>query len=470
MAAPNIKSELQAVAKGLSAGKCDVPRMRRLTQHPDWGQVPSMARSFTWAMIGLCDYDSLHEAAQKATAEPETPAMAWIVRFTDSVRRDDFTDAVTALAAAVERKDETFTLFDDDVYKVARETRDDRALFRRFAGLLDRAAWRPEEPLAGGDWIWAGYAAILADEGDKAQAWRIASRVTEPEELLKMRLDKRFDPVVAIDASRFDVVAAAEGRLKAYRDALAKNPRDGTAATYAVAMLRILGRHAEALTLVDSTLAQSGKITTHDGDDQRVWLANDRALVLFELGRFDEAVAAMEAAAAKDEDGGPNVSQAINLSGLQNSTGRFGAALATLSVFDKEKRSVSPYGLMWIEAERACALFGLGRGAEAAPAMAYTAEHAKENDGARAKALLCADDQAALATAVRERLASADRRDEALMWLSRYKWTATRTAFDLQLGDRLEALRQRPDVRAAIDTAGRIQDVPVHVGPMIDVY
>lgn len=469
-AEPAVWREFRGVGEALTAGRCDAPRTRKLIARRDFNKLSGAARSVAYSGLAICEPASLQDAAMKAAAEPDALALAWSVRFLAAVERKDMPDALEALGKAVDRKaDGTLTLFSDEfVYRVARDLRDDSDAFRQFAAELDRAGWTATQPYYDGDFIWARYAAMLLEAGDDLHAWRIGSRVNEPEELIRMSLDRRFDKIMAIDSQRFDVVVAAEAALTRARAIVEASPLDGSAVTIASNMLRLLGRQAEALALIDETLARPGDIRDFRGEDHRNWLINDRALTLMELGRFDEGVDAMTKAATLKERGAVNVSQVINLSGLQISAGRFDAALATLATAaDGMTGKVSPYGSMWVAAEQACAYQGLGRATEAALALAVTAAEANENHGAHAKALLCVGDLDALAAAYKARLDAPSSRSAALLQLSRFR-DPPLTAFDAELGRRMERLRVRPDIRAAVDAVGRTKDFPFQSGSLID--
>lgn len=471
-AEPNLLREFGVIGKALTEGKCDIPRIRRLLERSDFQTLNGGARSLAYTALAACDDGGRHEAVLKATAEPEAVALAWSLRFLDADMRKDWADAVTSIGKAVDRKtDGTLTFFSDDVvYEVGRGVRDDADAFRRYAAELDRGDWKAADRYYRGDWIWARYAGLLAQAGDRTHAWRIASRVGEPGELLRMSLDKRYDAIAEVDPSRFEMVAATEAELARVQALAAADPRDGSGVSTVVSMLRMLGRQQEALALLDRTLALPGKIVGTRGDDHRNWLINDRALVLLELGRFDEGVAAMQAAAGLSERGGVNVSQTINLSGVQVSGGHFEAALKTLGEGEAAMQGkVSPYGRMWIAAERTCAEAGLGRKADAARSLAAAAAEAKENPSAYAKALLCAGDLDGLAAAFKARLADPSTRGAALTQLSRFR-EPPMTPFDAEMSRRMETLRTRPDVKAAIAEVGRIKDVPLQSGALIDGY
>lgn len=471
-AEPDLTKEFAVIGKALTEGRCDVPRIRKFLDRADFQNLTGTARSLAYSALGVCDRSGLHEAVLKATAEPDAASLAWSLRFLDAAERKDMPDALRSIRAAVDRKsDGTLTFFSDDlVYQVARELRDDATGFRAYAAELDRADWKTSDPHYRGDFVWARYAGLLADAGDRTHAWRVASRVTEPGELLRMSLDKRYDAIVAVDPERFDIPASAEAELMRAQDLLARNPRDGTAVSHVLGLLRMLGRQQAALDLVDKTLAIEGAVLSYRGDDHRNWLLNDRALVLLELGRFDDAVAAMENAANLSERGGPNVSQTINLAGFQVATGRFEAALKTLASGEQSMQAnVTPYGRMWIAAERACAYQGLGRKDEAARAVAATAAQAKDNHGAHAKALLCVGDLDGAAAAYKARLADAGTRAAALTQLSRFLQPPL-TPFDAEMHRRLETLRSRADIQAAVAEVGRTRDFQIQSGSLVDGY
>lgn len=471
-AAKTGSEELAALAHAVDQAGCDADRAKRLTRRKDFDQMGSAERSLAWSIVAMCDPKAQEDALLKATVEPDALAFAWSMRAADLARRGKLTEAVAALDNAVDRRsDETFTLDDDFAFDLAQALRGDDQTYSRYAWALYRADWRPKDPFYGGDWIWVKLARLLVEAGQADSARQVLERVEAPEDLLGVSLDKRFDGLGA-PPERFELVGVTERVLAEHRSLLAERPRDGMGIITVSMRLRMLGRQQEALELVDQALATAELIFDDDGGDHRNWVVNERAVLLMELGRHDEAVRAMQAAAQMKESGeATNVSQTINLASFLNSAGRHDEAIAVLAAFDRLPTKVaSPYGWMWIWTERTCAYTRLGRQQEAANALALTSANAKENQKARLKALLCVGDTEGAAQSLMTRLEDREDRIRALITLSRYKVPAARTAFGGELAAQMEKVRARPDVLQAVAAVGRTREISLFSTGAMDAF
>lgn len=122
----------------------------------------------------------------------------------------------------------------------------------------------------------------------------------------------------------------------------------------------------------------------------------------------------------------------------------------------------SPYGDMWIASVRACAAAQLGDAALRETAMAFLREHVEDNYAAMARANLCVDDLDAAAALYVQRLNDLDQRSSALLALQRYQAPpGSALPYDGVLRQRLDRVRERADVQAAVAAVGRIEDVPL---------
>ena len=180
------------------------------------------------------------------------------------------------------------------------------------------------------------------------------------------------------------------------------------------------------------------------------------------LGRYDEMVEAFRKGAAAGEDGTPNVSQVINLAQAQNAFGRGDEALRTLAAFADGRKS-SPYGEMEMRFARGCAQAVAGRPAEAVADVAFAKAHDKDHGEALADLLLCLGDMDGAAAAFIARLDDPDRRADALEQLSDYDDPPVALPPD-PINSRLDALKARPDVKAAIARAGGTRRFHVQAG------
>lgn len=124
----------------------------------------------------------------------------------------------------------------------------------------------------------------------------------------------------------------------------------------------------------------------------------------------------------------------------------------------------SPYGDMWIADVRACAAAQLGDATLQETSMAFLREHADDNIAAVTHASLCVNDLDGAAALYIRRLADPEQRSGALLALQRYRLPpGSSLPFNIVLLERLEQVRARPDVQAAIEAVGRIEDVPLQI-------
>ncbi|MBX9745854.1 MAG: hypothetical protein K2X34_03065, partial [Hyphomonadaceae bacterium] len=157
------------------------------------------------------------------------------------------------------------------------------------------------------------------------------------------------------------------------------------------------------------------------------------------------------------EDGQWSVSQVINFASMLSAEGRPQDALEVLRTVG----SASDYGDMWIAAVRACAASQLGDSDLRDTALSFLRENADDNISAAARGLLCANDLDRAAALYIRRLADPEQRGDALLALQRYTQPPNVLPHNRALAERLEQVRARADVQAAIAAVGRIEEVPL---------
>lgn len=329
----------------------------------------------------------------------------------------------------------------------------------------DVLAALPYAPEEGGtdDSLRMDHALLLLTAGQVDRARERVASVIDPRQVMIMRVDRRFDALRQDPAfaSRLDLRAAAEADLVRSRARADADPVKLQGFLDVAQSLRSLGRNEEALALLDHhvTRAQApGGGGYEDVADTLNWLLNERAYILYELDRPDEAREAFGLSIAVRERGDWSVSQVINFASMLVSEQRPRDALEVIQTVGE----ASPYGDMWIASTRACAAAQLDDAALQETAMTFLREHTDDNYAAMARANLCVNDLDAAAALYIRRLEDIGERSKALLALQRYQAPpGSALPYDAVLRERLDRVRERADVQAAVAAVGRIEDVPL---------
>ncbi|HXI88087.1 MAG TPA: hypothetical protein VNH64_11545 [Parvularculaceae bacterium] len=336
----------------------------------------------------------------------------------------------------------------------------------RFLQALFAADYRPPDPADRIDGVRIEYIHLLLENRWKADAVEQIRLIADPTIVAEFLFDKSYDdlarfPGMPTVGSVAELVAAEVARAK---EIATNNPGSMNAAVREIQALRMAGMFDAAATRAAAVVsaAESPDAPSKFADyvDMAPWLYNEYADALYDVGKDDEARAAFSKAATFDENGAPNVSQTINFAEMLFGEGRFDEAQSTIAKLDR--RFASPYGKMWASAARVC-IKAFKRTLKAGDAdLAFVKANAAENGAAFAKAMLCIDDEDAVAAQLIQRLEDPFRRAAALRPLQNTIDPPHSLPIDIELNRRAEAVAARPEVAAAIDKAGRILDLPFY--------
>ena len=308
------------------------------------------------------------------------------------------------------------------------------------------------------------HAQLLLARGDIETARARLATVTDLTLLARLRVERKFD-VLRGDRdfeAQLDLEAAAERNIETSRALMTAQPDVLELVENHVSALHAARRPADALAAADAAIAKhaANPAAYKDADDQLRWLLNRRGYLLYDLGRIAEAHASLAEAAGLNEHGDPNVSNIINYTLMLVDEGAKAEAAELLPKIGK----ASPYGQGWIESARTCLGVQLQDEAMQKAGLDWLREHEADNRPAYSRALLCAnalDDSAAYFV---KRLNNPEARGEALMALQEYDYpNAAHLPVLKVLRQRLETVRARPEVRAAVEAVGRIERIPVHL-------
>ena len=313
----------------------------------------------------------------------------------------------------------------------------------------------------GADSLWYELALLHVERGELEAAKVAIDSVHTPVEVIKMRADRRFDGLVDPGSPRFDVLRIANAHADNLRVKAMLDPERLDVLMELTYALLVLDRADEVLTMTDAALAlieASGpEGTMFESMADRVWLMNNRAIALRRMQRTDEALEQMLVASTLEEDGQPNVSQALNLGNFYCGLGRADDALDAIA----PAGAMSGYGRMVQTAVKHCAARLKGDEEAADRALAYLREHRGDSQAIYVAALLEAGRTDEAAAVVIELLNAADTRAEALFRAQEFLHPEPLPADGTRI-ERQRALYRRQDVRAVIDRVGRVEQQPIH--------
>ena len=216
---------------------------------------------------------------------------------------------------------------------------------------------------------WRDLTLLLLEKGWLTKANDVATHVTDVYVLIAMRVDRRFDAVVAANPAQFDITASADRDFLAFQAAAEKTPHSLELKSHVIQALLTQQRYDAALAASDSILVdiRSTNWPTklyEDYDERSPWFFNLRDIALERVGRWDDAVAQL----SESTDG----NQLINLAQLYCDLGRTKDALSTI---DRVGARASALGTMHIEMVRLEAALQLGNSKEVARSLEYLRVH-----------------------------------------------------------------------------------------------
>ena len=334
------------------------------------------------------------------------------------------------------------------------------ALRARLASALFRIGWPGPDELESSDIL----RNILIDDhlgrGDNAQAMAIAQGVATPDSVLTMIVLRKYDPILAPGQDRLGLLRAAlVDRDRSSTEAISSATPSARQVLGRVQYLRSLGRNADALVLLQPFLRDVP--ATVSASEEGMWLVNEAAYALIALGRTDEALRVMRPLVALPVAGnGGLIGPDINFAAILWETGHPQDAIDYAARLERESgQFANDFGKLWLASATACSLASLHRTAEAAPQLERLRSGRDTNPAAATRAFLCVGDDEAAAALMIHRLESDDPGD-AILALQDFTLSSGPSQTG-EIFDRLVALRQRAEVRTALERVGRVLSLPL---------
>lgn len=330
----------------------------------------------------------------------------------------------------------------------------------RLAQALFRIGWPGAEDAETADYIRSILMEDRLRQHDNAAAASFAEGMVTPDEVVRLVVQTRYDPLLAPGRDRIALLQdALAQRDHATSEALASAPQNMKRVLDRVHFLRGVGRDADALALIMPFTRDVGA-TVSAGEDGK-WLINEGGDALLALGRTDQAMALMTRLVAlpigRDST---MISQFINHLEMLVDVGRYAEALDRARALEGNgAQYASDFGKMWISASIVCALAGLNRSAEAATELEHMRARSDANPAALTQAFLCVGNVDAAAALMVHRL-QGDDPESAVLALQNYALSHG-VGQEGPVFARLTALRERPEVRDALGRVGHVLTLPL---------
>jgi hypothetical protein len=327
------------------------------------------------------------------------------------------------------------------------------ALYRSLYAAHWKLQWNFEP-----SYLWIELTRLLLENGEQEAAVDVSTHVTDAYDLIAMRVDRRFDVIVAAHPAQFDIAVAAARELKELQSASEKAPRSLELKETLIDTLRQQQRYTESLAVADSLITElksthSPEKAYEDYEKWNPWVLDDRDTALERVGRWDDAVAQLTAASLLPEDNAGNISQIINLAQLYCHLSRPKEALKTLGRLEAKP---SPYGLMQVEYVKLDAATLSGDKNQIALSLQYLEDHRTDAPNTYADAQILVNDLDRAAKLLIDRLQDVDQRTAALLSVQTYG-SGRETPRTLKFHARRRAMLARADVQEAIRKVGRVE-------------
>jgi len=465
-----VKSEEALVARGLDqarGGQTDdaIDTLNAALRKPQFQELSEQEQYQVCAVLGRLLSARKDPAAlsilKRVTQYPEVQKSDWHLRLEVAYVAGDYRDSVISFTAIVQRWPQDISGFNDRAIfrlgNLAPKISDEAGI--ALLAPLHNVKWRPSAFFDDPDRLWYALALAYLNKQDQDSAADVLNDVSDADLIIEIRSDKRFDAAVAQDPAHFDFARRLASEVSRQRFLVSTAPKKLEGIVDLTNTLIKANQPRDALETLDQTIARALPGDTspsrfEDYDEQMGWLLNQRARTLILLGRDEEGLDAYGRSVSFPVNEGSNVGQTINYAGALTDLGKAKQALDVLVMFDP--KLLNDYGRMSLAKVRACAYAELGDKSHLAREVEFVKAHSADSSRQLIDTLVCANDTDGVAQEVLARLADPHDRGDILFRLQDFIVPENETAIDKDWRLRFAAVRNRPDVAAAIARVGRI--------------
>lgn len=408
------------------------------------------------------DYEKAHAFFKQATKFAMADANIFRARGDSARIVGDHLDAAESFMIAFEKWPDQWTKSDQNaLFDISRRMFSTESVEAQYEFLnrLYSANFKvmPDEEPSG---LWQEFVRLLLKNNENARASIVAGRVTNPYALLGMRIDREFDVLREVNPALLDVSGAAAKHVDQLARRAEVSPDEVQVQIAYLDALYTDGRYEAVVTAANPIIARAQSAEGRarlDMPDEVAWILDYMARALFALDRGGEAIEALVAARQIPEHGRDNVSHTINLAFAYCDTGQYREALDTLDLLG----TPSPYGRMQGMIVRHCAARGLGNDEELQRTLEYVTEQKTDSPLDYLETLLLNDRLDEAANYLVGMLDAQERKTSALLRLQKFSVPAHLPESTRLIDGRLAEIALRPEVKAAIDRVGRIEEFSI---------
>ena len=313
--------------------------------------------------------------------------------------------------------------------------------------------------------LWRDLSLLLLEAGKPDEAIAVATHITDPFDIVAMRADKRYEPILRSDGVPHNVRRAANTEVDRLALRVQRSPRLLEPVKDLLGAMVEAGQTKKALDLMDEVTrrveaAPTGTAPYDDVDSQYGWVLKYRATALQHLGRYNDAVLPLQQAVqwASDKKSADQVSHAIDLASLLCRLDRPQEALAVLARSPADR--LRPFGRMQAREAQLMAEVELQDSAAIERSLTELREQSPHSFDTLQHSLAIAGRDEEAAALMLRRLQSPQLRTDALVDLQDYidvplpprskEWQA-----------RVLRLRDRPEIRSVLGQVGKIERYPL---------
>jgi tetratricopeptide (TPR) repeat protein len=428
---------------------------------PAFDSLDEQDRHAAWSLAAQLalqtnDFEQAHQFAVRATQSTEQGIDDWRSRLTASMKLGDRRDEAQCLTTIMRHWGRDSSILPNStVRQVVHDTvKIDAPTRIELLHVLFELRWHPADGSSVGSW-WVELSRLLIEQNRVPDAIQVAALVEDARSIIAFTADKRFRPLLKSSEVQSNPRRAANHEIEALRAAASERPRSLQALQRLMSKMVNLRSDAQALALGEEAVRRidaAGEGPAPFDDMQKYgWLLDTQARALKHLGRYDEAVQQLRRGVEVTHKT-DSVSQPIDLALLLCELNRPDEAMAALPT-----EEASNYGKMLMALVRLTAAVERGAGEDADQALSYLREHRADSPGVLQDALLRAGALDDAELVLLSRLNDPDERTSALIQMQVYsepklppraaEWRA-----------RFAAVKERPAVRTAFAQFGEIDN------------